>query len=174
MGIPKYLPKEEVDLNSSTLHISSLLSISTLSEKYTLNLDSLTIWPYLSQKVSRTSRMAVQFSWLAFAKNTRSFAKKIWEKNRPLLEAFTGYHNFSLHFSSLSWPKNSMHKMNMFGDNGSPYLIPLDGLIGSSIPLLNKIEVETVETQLIMISTRPTRNLKLRSLSLIKPHSSLS
>ena len=113
IGIPKYFLIEGVDLNPKVLHISSLLSISIFGEKYTLDFDSLINCLDFLQKVSMTSRMVIQFAWFALAKRTRSSAKKRWEKLGPFLEALTGFHNFLLTFSSMSWPKKSIHKMKI-------------------------------------------------------------
>ena len=49
-----------VDRNPRTSHKDSLVSMSTLREKYNLDLASLTVCPSLSQNSSNTSRMALQ------------------------------------------------------------------------------------------------------------------
>ena len=59
MGIPKYFPKDRVDQNPRTSHKDSLVSMSTLREKYNLDLASLTVCRF-SQNSSNTSRMALQ------------------------------------------------------------------------------------------------------------------
>ena len=38
-----------------------------------------------------------------------------------------------------------MHRINNYGDNGSPCLIPLEGKIGSRASPLTIIDVDTIE-----------------------------
>lgn len=60
MGMLKYFPKDRVDQNPRTSHKDSLVSMSTLREKYNLDLASLTVCPGFSQNSSNTSQMALQ------------------------------------------------------------------------------------------------------------------
>lgn len=77
--------------------------------------------------------------------------KKRWENVGPLVEAFTGFQYLLVHLSSIILPRTSMQRMKRYGDNGSPYQMPLDGRKGSRTPPLKRIEVETVVTELIII-----------------------
>ena len=70
MGILGYLPRDGMDRNLKISLKSSLLSLSTLGEKNTLDLASLTNRPEMEQKVFNTDLMAWQLVSLAFAKRT--------------------------------------------------------------------------------------------------------
>ena len=59
-------------------------------------------------------------------------------------------------------------------DKGSPCLIPLDENIKSRTSPLNEIDVETIETQLMIMSIKLARKFALKRISLMKLHSSLS
>ena len=62
----------------------------------------------------------------------------------------------SAFFSSAVKP--SAHKKNMYGDNGSPWRIPLDGWIMPYGLSLIRIEKDGVVTQLITLSIQSTGN----------------
>jgi hypothetical protein len=61
----------------------------------------------------------------ASAKSNRSSAKKRWEKERPLLEALIGFQFLFWQASKILRLRYSIHRMNKYGDKGSPCLIPL-------------------------------------------------
>lgn len=56
------------------------------------------------------------------------------EKAKPLLDDLIGFHILLLHSSSISCPRKSIQKIKMYGDSGSPCLIPLEGQIRSKVP----------------------------------------
>ena len=89
--------------------------------------------------------MVLQFSRVALANRTKSSAKKRWEKAGPLFEVFTFIQRCSLHFSSINYPRNSMHRIKRYGESGSPCLIPLEGQKGSIVSPLKSSEVVTEE-----------------------------
>ena len=97
--------------------------------KYTLDFASLTVCPDRSQNSFNTFRTMVQFTWLALANSTKSFAKKRCENTNPPLADFTGFQLLELHCASMRWPSNSIHIMKLYGGKRSPCLIPLDGRI---------------------------------------------
>ena len=68
----------------------------------------------------------VLFLSFALANKSRSSAKNICEKLGPSLDALNSSHYFPSHFLFIKPPRNSMHKMKMQGQIGSPYLMPLD------------------------------------------------
>ena len=140
----------------------------------TLDFAPLIVCPESVQNLSRTYLMTIQFSVLAFAKRTKSSAKKRCEKEGPLLEAFTGFHRPSSHFSWINRPRYSMHMMNMYRNRGSPCLIPLVGENDSKLPPLKRMEVVTVVMQLMIISMRLLGKLNMLNMFFIKLHSSLS
>ena len=84
MGMPRYLPNPGVEANPRIPLRDSLVSPSTFSEKYIMDLVSPIVWPEISQKSSRTSLMVEQFKWLALAKRTSSSVNIKWENTGPL------------------------------------------------------------------------------------------
>ena len=80
-----------------------------------------------------------------------SSTKRMWEKPKFSLEAFKGVQDPSTHFCLIRWPKYSIHKMKMYGDKGSPCLMPLVGSKGSKAPPFTKMAVLGDVMQLIII-----------------------
>ena len=75
IGIPRYLPSEGVEAKPRISLKDSLVSLSTLGEKYTLDFASLIVCPDMLQNSSKTSLMAEQLVLSAFANKTKSSAK---------------------------------------------------------------------------------------------------
>lgn len=69
MGMPRYLPRDGEEVNLRISHRDCLVYLSTLGEKYTLDLTSLIIWLERLQNSLRTSLMVEQLIWFALAKN---------------------------------------------------------------------------------------------------------
>ena len=111
IGKPKYFPKLVAALKPKMLVKASLWLGSILGEKKTWDFASLTFCPDLLQNSWRTELMVAQFSGVASAKRTKSFANKRCKKAEPLWDALTGVYNLATHFSSIKWPKNSMERM---------------------------------------------------------------
>jgi hypothetical protein len=98
--------------------------------------------------------MVLQLFTEASAKSNRSSAKKRWEKEGPLLEALIGFQFLFWQASKILRLRYSIHKINKYGDKGSPCLIPLDGLNSSIRPPLKRIEIVEEETQSMINLTK--------------------
>ena len=84
MGNPRYLPRDAVEANPRISHNDSLVSLSTLGEKYTLDLVMLTDCPDMLQNSSRTSLIIAHSLPSAFPNRTKSSAKNKCENDGPL------------------------------------------------------------------------------------------
>ena len=128
-------------------------------------------WPDSLQNLLKTLCIESAPALLALAKSMRSSAKKRWEMPKLCFEAFRGVHSSLL---QLSLSRYSIHRINKYGERGSPWRKPLVGIKGVSLPPLRRIEIEAVETQLIMslINSSGNRNA-LRTLWM-NDHSSQS
>ena len=84
MGNPGYLPREAMEANPRISHNDSLVSLSTLGEKYTIDLVMLNNCPNMLQNSSRTSLITAQSLPYAFPNKTKSSTKNKCEKDGPL------------------------------------------------------------------------------------------
>ena len=73
---------------------------------------------------------------LTFTNKIRSFTKNRWDMPTFPWEALRGVQVPLVHFL-IRCPRSSMQRMSMYGDRGSPFLIPLEGVKGSKAPLIN-------------------------------------
>lgn len=81
---------------------------------------------------------------------------------------------FQVQFAVLSWirsPRHSRHNMKMYGDKGSPWRIPWEGLKAGSLPPLKISKTEVEEIQSMMMAMTFEGKLKYTRTSLIKLHS---
>ncbi|PHT43681.1 hypothetical protein CQW23_17706 [Capsicum baccatum] len=111
---------------------------------------------------------------VSLARRVRSSAKKRWESLGPPLVILMGSQFFTLTLESMPLESLSMQRINRYGDMGSPYLIPLEGLKKLVLVPLTKTEIEDEVTQDIMSLVRFPGKPNNSRVSLTKDHSILS
>lgn len=148
--------------------------LGTFFEKKTFNFWKLILWPDRQQK----SAIMLLMIWLLFKeasqKRKRSSAKKMCENFMPLLPTVVSFQEPVLTLSRIVAERYSRHKIKMYGDSGSPCLIPLEGEKGVEAWPMMMIVVPTEDTQDIIRSIRFLGKLKKERTLLMKPHSNLS
>ena len=158
----------------SKLQVSSWTVGGVFFEKRILDLSLLTFLARELAKVSEHILNCLAMVREAYPKRIRSFVKNKWVKAGPVLEALTAFQVLLVVFSWMRSPRYSRHRMNMYGEMGSPWRIPRDGRKGSSLPPLKRIVVEVDEMHSMIIVIRFRGKLKSIRTSRIKLHSNLS
>ena len=120
-GNPKYLSNLDVSKKPSKLQISSRIGGEVFFQKRIRDLSLLTFWPESWQKLVSTSSIALAVVSEAYPKRIRSSAKNKWVKARPVLKALTAFQVLLVVFSWMRSPRYSRHRMNMYGEMGSPW-----------------------------------------------------
>ena len=128
-------------------------------EKKTPDLLLLIAWPdqrqYFSSVFTKLSASFLE----ALVNKMMSSAYITCEIVGPLMLDFIPAIFFSLRSCSISLDSTSWHKINRYGESGSPCLSPLLGLKHSNLPPLTTTSKETEETQamihLVKVSLKP-------------------
>lgn len=120
----------------------SMVSCFMSDEKRILDLVRLILCPRASLKDYRIVEIVLQYLMFDFANKVRSSAKNWWDIIGPNLLILMGSHFFPYTALSISLDSLSMHMMNMYGEMGSPCLIPLEGLKVIDLPPFTRIVME--------------------------------
>ncbi|GLT77918.1 hypothetical protein SLA2020_494720 [Shorea laevis] len=86
----------------------------------------------------------MQLSLVALPINKRSSAKKRWERMGPPLPALLPFQQPTTDALVMESARNSMHRMKIYGESGSPCRIPLEG---RKVPADEHKEMEKLITQ---------------------------
>ena len=128
VGIPRYRPKYSATGIPSVAPISLAISWFVFLEKKTRDLLNEIFWPEALQNLSSTSLITNACSLVASPNRIKSSAKKRLNRAGPPRLTHTSVQRPCPTQSSIRYPRHSMHRANKYGDKGSPYCTPLDGL----------------------------------------------
>lgn len=147
MGNPRYFPKLVQIEMLRTTEISCFVWSLQLFENKTFDLLWLMLWPDQVQKFCKVFFIFTQLFLSVIDISTRSSAKNSCDSFGPDLLTFIGSYKLFWRSWLMLWASTSIHRIKMYGDIGSPWRIPLEGLKMSVLVPFTRTATELVQMQ---------------------------